>query len=91
MVALGVAEGLRDSRRTRRRTVARLGVERQARSAEGLHRGADLSLHESLGEHGEKVAEQQGLDLVGLFDEDRGHQLGTLQNVVATFEVGLVG
>jgi hypothetical protein len=36
------------------------------------------------------VAEQECLDPVGVLQEDRGNDLGSFEEVVASFEVGLV-
>ncbi len=85
MVALGVGGDLQDPRGTGRGAVTRLGVERQALTATGLARAADLSLEQGFGELGEEVTEQQGLDPVGLFEVDRGDELGALQHMVTTF------
>src|ERR1035437_10547474 len=88
-VALDTAEDLEDARGARGSAVPELGVELDAGEPLGLHRGTDLSLEDRLGDHGEEVAGEQGLDAVRGLPEHRGPRLGTFEHVVTPLEIGL--
>lgn len=69
VVALEIVEDLEDPRCGGGRTVAQLGVEGDAIQSFGAHGVADLALDERLGELGEEVAGEKGLDAMRRLQE----------------------